>query len=73
MLNPSQIARLCIGDLSDMAAHAAMAEKFRQQAIERLQELADLGETGASALAEVQKSKLYEELKMDLKHNAGDA
>ena len=72
MLSPSQIARLCIGDLSDMAAHAAMAEKFRQQALDRLQELADLGETGASALEQVQKSKLYEEL-MDLKHNAGDA
>ena len=71
-MNPSQIARLCIGDLSDMAAHIKMAEKFHKQAIERLQELADLGEAGEIALAKVQNSKLYEEL-MDLKHNAGDA
>jgi len=69
MLSPSQIARLCIGDLSDMAACAAMAEKFRQQAMDRLQELADLGETGA--IEEVQGSKLYQEMLADLKHNAG--
>ena len=46
-----------------------MAEKFRQQAMDRLQELADLGETGA--IEEVRGSKLYQEMLADLKHNAG--